>query len=334
MHDLKTAPISFTSGALRHSDIDATARKILDKVFRFRRLLSDSEVDARTDNPLRYAPHLERLRGLIHRNQPVHFVLPAFPAKSPNRAKTLGQLPDMGERLSLEFLERLCEEIESDYPGGAYITICSDGRVFSDLVGVSDDDVSRYRDGLRRICQSIAAVHLRLFNLEDVYDTKHYDVMREELLIGYARSVRTIREESLTSPTARALFNGIHRFMFEDLQEARPELSRNQCRERAKTLAYRVIQRSNAWSALVAEQFPSALRLSIHPQPDVSEKIGIMLLQADDPWVTPWHSVALYEQGTFRLVKRREAESCGARLLQSEDRLPFYAVPGKMPEEA
>ena len=30
------------------------------------------------------------------------------------------------------------------YPPGARITICSDGRVFSDLVGVCDKDVTNY----------------------------------------------------------------------------------------------------------------------------------------------------------------------------------------------
>jgi pyoverdine/dityrosine biosynthesis protein Dit1 len=327
MHHVKIASTFHSSDALQTSDVEAMASKILNRVFQFRRLLPDSGADAQTENLQRYVPHLPKLRSFIRRDQPVHFVLPAFPAKSPNRAKTISPLPDMGERLSLEFLENLCREIEFDYPPGAHITLCSDGRVFGDIVSVCDDDVSSYRDGLQRIFREIDAVHLRLFNLEDVYDIKHYDVMREELLIGYARSVRAIREDTLTNPAAQALFNGIHRFMFEDLQEARPDLSRNQCRERAKTLAYRVIQRSNAWSALVAERFPAALRLSIHPQPDVSEKIGIMLLQADDPWVTPWHSVALREGETFRLVKRSLAESRGARLSQSRDQLPFYLLP-------
>lgn len=327
MHDVKFAKRFHAPGALPTSDIEATATKILNRVFRFRRLLPDAEADARIDNPERYAPHFEKLYSLIQRNQPIHFVLPAFPAKSPNRTKTIGALPDMGERLALEFLDNLCAEIELDYPPGAYLTLCSDGRVFSDLVGVSDDDVSLYRDGLRRIFELTEVTRLRLFNLEDVYDTKHYDVMREELLVGYARPLGAIRNEALTSPSARALFNGIHRFMLEDLQAARPGLSRNQCRERAKSLAYRVIQRSNAWSALVANRFPSAVRLSIHPQPDVSEKIGIALLRTDDPWVTPWHSVALCDGGRFRLVKRSVAESLGARLVNSDDRLPFYLLP-------
>jgi hypothetical protein len=45
--------------------------------------------------------HRGRVMWFVSRGIPVEFVLPAFPAKSPNTAKVLGATPDMAERLSL-----------------------------------------------------------------------------------------------------------------------------------------------------------------------------------------------------------------------------------------
>ncbi|HEY6793112.1 MAG TPA: L-tyrosine/L-tryptophan isonitrile synthase family protein [Kineosporiaceae bacterium] len=58
-----------------------------------------------------FAPHRTKVEQFLSEGEPLHFVLPAFPAKSANRSKTLGPLPDLAERLSLEFLQRLCDHL-------------------------------------------------------------------------------------------------------------------------------------------------------------------------------------------------------------------------------
>src|SRR5690606_22148817 len=80
----------------------------------------------------------------VKRKQKLTFILPAFPAKSSNRNKTHGPLPDMGEVLALEHLQKMCLNIEKNYASGAEVIICSDGRVFNDLVFVSDRDLIQY----------------------------------------------------------------------------------------------------------------------------------------------------------------------------------------------
>lgn len=107
--------------------------------------------------------------------------------------------------------------------------------------------------------------------------------------------------------------DGLHRFLFEDAIALSPVLSRTKVRTEARPRAFEVLRRSRAWGSLLASLFPSALRLSIHPQPPVSEKIGIHLLSTADAWLTPWHGVALIEKDRVRLVKRSEAETLGAR---------------------
>jgi pyoverdine/dityrosine biosynthesis protein Dit1 len=94
---------------------------------------------------------------------------------------------------------------------------------------------------------------------------------------------------------------------------------------RTKDTTYAVIQRSDAWGRLVATVYPDALRLSIHPQPRVSQKVGIHLLETEDAWLTPWHGVALLDADRALLVKRHQAEAGGAILVNDAGPAHFVA---------
>src|SRR5262249_26447016 len=122
-------------------------------------------------------------------------------------------------------------------------------------------------------------------------------------------------------------FNGIARFLFDDLQELHPGLSRSGVRQRCKELAYRMVQRSQAWGELVKDRFPGAVRLSIHPQPCHADKSGICLVETCDNWLTPWHGVAVRTGGRFVLMKRHEAEARGAVLVHKEGRPSHFVIP-------
>ena len=137
---------------------------------------------------------------------------------------------------------------------------------------------------------------------------------------GFGESLTTLRQRVHESMSARDLFNGIHRFIFEDALESNQSLSRSRVREQSKDVAYEVIQRSNAWGRLVAGRFPEAVRLSIHPQPRISEKIGISLVPCANNWGTPWHNVVLAQRNGYRLVKRAEAEEQNAVLVYRDGR--------------
>jgi pyoverdine/dityrosine biosynthesis protein Dit1 len=229
-------------------------------------------------------------------------------------------LPDLGERLAIARLQALCDEIKEIYEHGARITICSDGLVFSDLVKVREEDVHRYRDALAALIQSLGASAISQLHLDDVYGREDYAVMREELLISYGTSLRELRRRVCEGDVdARSMFNGIHRFVLEDYCALSPHVSRTQLRAASKIAAYRVIQRSNAWSRLVEATLPHALRLSIHPQRAHSRKIGVTLVPCSDAWGTPWHNVVVLCAGQPLLMKRRQAEELGARLIVVAD---------------
>ncbi len=235
----------------------------------------------------------------------------------------LGKRPDMAEQLGLEALARVLDEIGDVYAPGAELVLCSDGGVFADLVGVSDADVGRYREGLEALIDEIDPERIRFFGLEDALGAAKPAAARAQLVERYGASLEALRERAASVPSIAATIDGIHRFLVDDLRGAEPTLSRSQAQKRARPLAYEVVRRSEAWGRLVAAAFPDALRLSIHPQPDVSEKIGIHLIETDDAWLTPWHGVALREGERFRLVRRADAEARGAVIVE-EDGRPSY----------
>jgi pyoverdine/dityrosine biosynthesis protein Dit1 len=103
-------------------------------------------------------------------------------------------------------------------------------------------------------------------------------------------------------------------------------ISRTALQKDCRRRAYEVVQRSKAWGALLATCFPDAVRLSIHPQACGSEKIGIHLMMTADSWLTPWHGVAVEAEGRFVLLKRREAESLGAKLVFQNGRPSHYVL--------
>ena len=278
--------------------------------------------------------HLGRVEALVARGAPIELVLPAFPAKSANREKTTGVLPDLGELLALRRLDELCGKIGQVYEPGARIVICSDGRVFSDLVGVADPDVTAYGREIARMIADEGFTHLSTYDLDDLFTgVTDHDFTRGELVARFAEPLDLLRQRVAGDPDARAMYNGIHRFMFEDLVVLHPELSRTKVRNLAGELAYQVIQRSNAWSNLVAEQFPDAVRLSIHPQPAHSRKIGVSMVACANMWRTPWHATVLFDGRDHSLVRRADAEAMGAVLMQ-ERGYAYYALPPRDTSDA
>jgi pyoverdine/dityrosine biosynthesis protein Dit1 len=261
-----------------------------------------------------HEPHAVKIMSMIQQQKPITLILPAFPAKSANRQKTISALPDLGEILSLRNLNELCHAINQWHEPGVQLIICSDGRVFNDLVMVKDEEVDLYQQGIKEIINAQRLNMLSTFSLDEVYPKKCYELMREQLITDYGEELPNLKKRLLDSDDDLYQFNGVHRFVFEDQLALKSTLSRNKVRQMAKETAYQVVRRSNAWSRLLANQFPEAIRLSIHPQPCGSEKLGIQFIPTTNPWATPWHNVLLKQGDTWRLMKRIEAEKLGARL--------------------
>ncbi len=280
------------------------------------------------------APHLRQVVSAIEAKQPILFVLPAFPAKSPNPAKVLGVLPDMAEQLSLEFLNTLCKQIQEIYSPGAKVILCSDGRVFNDVLGIRDIDVTNYQKAISMLIKERSLTFLATFNLDELYSSSNFNQMRHELMKQYGESLQDLKDAvhkgsespcSMENEEAHRQYCGITRFLLEDAMRPDQLLSRTALQKACRHNAYVVIQRSRAWSALIAALFPDAIRLSIHPQTCGTSKLGIRLMEAES-WMTPWHGVAVDVGGNFVLLKRQQAEELGAKLVYREGRPSHYEL--------
>jgi L-tyrosine isonitrile synthase len=310
------------------------ASEILSEVMRFRRSVDPAESCSSQCRSC-FAPHLQKVMFAIMLGKPVTFVLPAFPGKSPNPAKVLGPLPDMAERRAFMFLGYLCERIKKLYAPGAKIILCSDGRVFSDVVGMRENDVTAYQDEVDDMLEELDLPNISTFNLDDLCGGRDFVDVRRILMEQYGRPLQALREKILRCGTpdespedkeALRMYCGITRFLVEDATFPGQTRSRTAIQKDAKARAYEVILRSNAWSELIAERFPEAVRLSIHPQGCGSAKLSIRLL-ANESWMTPWHGVAVDTGKGFILMKRWEAEDLGGELiLDAKGRASHYQL--------
>ncbi len=325
--DTIPAPVSQSASPLTAGTcarVRQRAEQVLRVIFN-RRLLLPGEQDRSVSFTREAELHQNIIAAAIERHQPLNLILPGFPAKSPNRNKTLSPLPDLAEKHALHNLDLLCQEIETLHAPGAYVTICSDGRVFADLVRIPDQDVTAYGAHLKEYSHRTHPNRFRFFDLEHVYpEVKDHSVLREELLVQYGESIYQLRKRCQADEEARAMYLGITRFILEDYSgiEIFQGESRTALQKLARSIAYRVIQRSNAWTRLLENHFGDAIRLSIHPQFRISRKIGIKLGDAEDCWLTPWHGVAMKKEGRILLLKRRDAEKVG--LLAFEDGRPSH----------
>lgn len=270
--------------------------------------------------------HGPKIDQSVRNNEPIHFVLPAFPSKSASRLKVIGYMPDMAEVLALQFLDQKCQSIQDYYPPGAIITICSDGRVFSPIDRVSDEEVSQYSSGIQDIIRIYNLSNLKFFCLEDCLSGSP-DELRGHLLRHYAPSLESLRSSFQNADPLVQTFLGIKRFMAEELLLIDgPIRTKSALAQESKRLAYLMIQRSQAWGEFISAHFPDALRLSIHPQPAHYTKIGIYMVETLDNWLTPWHGVAVKRHDQFELMKRYQAESLGAKLITQPNYQSHYIL--------
>lgn len=310
----------------------STAHKLLGELRKYRRVQTPQDLCQDKDCISCARPHLDKIVSAIKSNKPLSFVLPAFPGKSPNPEKVLSPLPDYAERLSLRFLSELCLKLKQIYSPGARIILCSDGRVFSDVVGMKEEDVSNYQREIERLIKDMSLSQLSTFHLDDHYKDINFNKMREQLMFTHGDTLASLQEKvrrgaspgsSVEDRDANRMYTGITRFLFEDALHEKQSQSKTALQKEARTRAYEVIRRSNAWSELIAKNFPQALRLSIHPQGCGSKKLGLRLI-GNENWMTPWHGVAVKKGDSYILLKRSEAESLGAQLLYDDDGRPSH----------
>jgi len=265
-------------------------------------------------------------------------VLPAFPCKSPNPTLTLadatGGRPDWAEMIALNFLAELVEEVRI-VRADARIVLALDGRLFEDLCGrlwptFGPRNVDAYVAGLKQEIDLRGWGDLfHVCSLDDYY-IGSLEQKRQQVINQWAvhPTEEHLYQTLLTSPEQLADYVGIKKFLEEDgaMSPVYPSLTNSRKRQECKVFALGVLHRSAAWSRLIAEEFPGAVRLSIHQWwPHNVSKVGIYLSPSLNNLVSPWRGVGMYDRTdrTWQIVKRQEAEAAGATLVW-QDGMPFY----------
>lgn len=273
-------------------------------------------------------PIMRKMADQMIERKTLQFLLPAFPAKSPSTHKTAGIHPDLGEVIALNNLNEMCKKISQVYEPGAEVIICSDGRIFSDVVMVPDEAIDEYSEWIKNIIIEFNLDHLSTFAMDDLYRELKGPELRERLIWQYAKSAEEIRYLVANDEDFRSLFNGVHKFMIEDQMGLTENFgaSKNQINKKTKPLTYELLRRSDAWSQLLLDHFDDALRLSIHAYPLTHEKFGVKLVKSSERWATPWHNVTVKKENTFELMHLSEALKLGAQKVVFQEKYVYFEV--------
>ena len=250
---------------------------------------------------------LHTLRSFVAKQEPVNMVVPAYPFKSPNHeSKVLGPDPDVGERMSLQHLNSIGARIQQIYAPGGHVTIVSDGLCYNDLMGVSDEEVFNYANGLQRITDALGLRHLRFTDLFELIGCEsspntaeeyasRTGKLKEDLFASYLPPGYDFDKDIKEDNNALLTYRGYIRFLDSDLATFFRDkgMSKSAAKKHSSKVAREMIKRGKAFAALVAKKSPLHLRLSIHAS-DNSNKLSIALLPhkrySTFP-VTPWHNI-------------------------------------------
>ena len=254
----------------------------------------------------------QQLLFWILRDEKIRFVLPAFPCKSGNPKKVLSPLPDMAEKLCLQRLDDFAKAVAQIYPKGCDMMIISDGRVFSDLVDVSDELVNEYRTKLMEMARDLKNVSF--YSLDDSLTISSPEEARLKLMAAYGSDLSWVEERLERDEDFTQVYIGFKRFMQRDLMLP-PETTKTKRIALAASTAKMMCLRNEAYSNFTTDLFPHHVRLSIHQHSNI-RKFSVKMMEGKPMPRTPWHSVAVKIEGKFVLMNKEDAIEMGAKQVE------------------
>ncbi|OAX83873.1 hypothetical protein ACJ72_01775 [Emergomyces africanus] len=209
----------------------------------------------------------------IEHGEVIPMVLPAFPFKSPNKKfKVLGHLPDKGEEVALAHLNRLCELIENEYEKGARIDIVSDGLMYNDLLGISDNEVWAYGQALRKLAADTGCRNINFVRLVHLLgEVEMGEPLTAEQYLKDAAWFRTqLYERNIpenfdvsmfisNDPDTTLTYRGYIKFLEKDLDGdsliSDQCVSKRQVKKRHEATARNMISRGRAFAIAIAKSY-------------------------------------------------------------------------------
>ncbi|KAK2593443.1 hypothetical protein QQS21_008860 [Conoideocrella luteorostrata] len=313
-----------------------TASTILGIINRYRLQGTQDDPQKADEGALKF---LAVIYSHVRAGQAVPMCLPAFPFKSPNRStKVLGKLPDRAEELALAHLNGLCLAIQDVYPPGAKLTIISDGLVYNDLLGVPDNDVWNYGEGLRLLAHAKGFTQIEFSRLRDLVSISLPDELDEMSYVANASNFRRALlntfgnpnwewKEVIQSEDVCLTYRGYIRFLETDLADVYPldgGRTKSKYKRGIEYIAKQMMARGDAFASAVRQKYKDHVRLSIHPSTGAA-KMSISLLPTTTRFTTPWHCTVAYKlDGTVVSSMRSEFDNDDSYELVSENGNPSY----------
>jgi pyoverdine/dityrosine biosynthesis protein Dit1/alpha-ketoglutarate-dependent taurine dioxygenase len=264
------------------------------------------------------------IKTYVSKKELIQFVLPAFPFKSPSSKKVMGILPDFGEYYALFILNSLCETIKTIYQPGASLTIVSDGSIYHDLVGKSEENFRAYQAEIREMGREFPNLDFKCIK----------DMLTDEEFANWSKDKQAYIETKLVdfdldnelkkNTNILNLYRSYLIFMEYDLEEQldKMNISKTQRKEVVRTVARKFIRRGQVFSELVNKTFPNYVRLSIHCHNNSGPKYSICL--APSKFKTPWHHCVVLRNGKLDMMKVSEVSQT-ARVIMKNGR-PWMMV--------
>jgi len=279
-----------------------------------------------------------KLRCQYQSDQPMKMLLLGFPFKSTNRdLKCISAEVDLGEYLGLMTLQHLADQIGEIYKPGVHVTIVSDGLGYKTAIDESDDNIERYHTGITKLLaqfssisfigwkinetiQSIDQLRAQVSQVKVARSQEAQETMQDMKLFVAKEFKSAYWEAHFRALATEATLAECRAFEHPAPNAKAPkpgylETRKTECinrelnrlrREKTLETTAALSDCSIKFGFFVSQNFPdypTYLRLSVHPHKDVSQKLGIQLVQGQSG--TPWHNAVVQDNGKFRYLDEK-----------------------------
>lgn len=240
--------------------------------------------------------------------KPLKFLLVGFPFKSTNtEKKVLGNLPDMAERRSLEYLNGCIKELNAVYPHGVELVIFCDGIPFAKYLGISERTVKDYERELQKLTSDIPNIKIIT---SDVLQCQ-LNLYSSERICSFIDNFSPSNEQfHIQLEADPALQEGyktlLSRLVIEfDSKIGREFLAKN---GPLPKIAESLMAREMRLRHFIEGHFDSEtyIRLTVHYSKDLGKKFGIKL--SPDSCITPYHGVLVEDKDGWHISMLKDID--------------------------
>ena len=273
-----------------------------------------------------------KLGALVHTGQPIQFVLPGFHGKTNNPDFVFGPSVDLGERVALNHLTGMLDEINSVYAPGAILNIAHECHFYvgrSPLVG-SQQDVDCYLSDFRKMIGNRADVR-SISVYEMIEQGTTLEDKLEHFLADHCPSMEEVQARLDSEPHFVRLYTS-YKKVNEQHQRRDPAFAASSAKARKlriKELAMLQMQITFAFGGLIKSYFADLnyIRLSsLYKGPEFNDCVSINYLPDQHHMSTPtFHCLVRGLDGKFDFIRKADAHSKNYQISE-EDGLKFFVA--------